>query len=257
MNNPARLLATLGILALLMPTAAPAADVRVFCSNPIEGPLAGLAEAFGRDTGHRVELVFGVSNALVKRLESGESADAVVLTRGTFEAALKTGVLVGASRTEVGRVGIGVVVRAGAAVPDVSTPDALRQALLDADSLVYNDIRRVSGAHFAGVLERLGIAAGVKDKSRRVDTDADVFAEIANGKGKDYGISTLTIIVADAGRTVRLAGPLPEALQNYEPYLAAVTASARAPDAAGAFLAFLTSPQARAMLAKRGVEPAR
>ena len=220
----------------------------------MEGPVAGLGEAFGRDTGHRVEFVFGVSNNLVKRLEGGEGADAVLLTRSTFEAAMRTGVLAGASRAEIGGVGIGVIVRAGAAAPDISTPDALRKALLAADSVVIN--QRASGAHFAGVLERLGIAAAVKDKSRRPELDAGVIDEVGRGRGKDLGISTLTIIMADGGKTVRLAGPLPGELQNCEPFLAAVTANAKSPEAAGDFIAFLTSPQTRATLAKRGVEPA-
>ena len=253
--GPARLLFAVGMLALLMPAGARAADIRVFCSNPMEGPVAGLGEAFGRATGHRVEFVFGVSTNLVKRLTGGESADAVLLTRSTFEAAIKAGILMNASRAEIGRVGIGVVVRAGAAGPDISTPDALKKALLDADSVVFN--QRVSGAHFAGVLELLGIAAAVKEKSMRPEIDAEVFEQVAGGKGRDLGISTLTIIMADGGKTVRLVGPLPVELQNYEPYLAAVTANARSPDAAGAFITFLASAQARATLAKRGVEQAR
>lgn len=257
MRCTARLLSRVAIVALLMPAASPAADIRVLVSNPVEGPIAAIAAPFSGATGHRAEFVFGVSTNLVQRLESGETADAVVLPRATFEAAAKSGLLAAASRTEVGRVGIGVVVRAGSATTDVSTPDALKRALLGADSIVYNDERRASGAHFARVLERLGIAAAVKDRSRRVETDARVFAEVAKGTGRDYGASTLTIIMADAGRTVRLAGPLPEELQNDEPYLAAVTASAGSPDAARAFIAFLTSPQARATLAQRGLEQAR
>lgn len=252
MRNATCSLLVAGMLALFAPSGAQAAEIRVLCSNPMEGPVAGLAAAFGRDTGHRVEIVFGVSTDLVKRLTGGERADVVLLTRSAFEPAIKSGLLVGASRVEVGRVGIGVIVRAGAAAPDVSTPDALRKAVLDADSLVFN--QRVSGAHFAGVLERLGIAAAVKDKSKRPEIDAGVFEEIGKGKGKDLGISTLTIVKADGGKRVRLAGPLPAELQNYEPYFAAVTASAKSPDAARAFIGFLTSPQTKATLAKRGVD---
>lgn len=255
MRNPTRLLFAAGVFALLLPAAARAADIRVFISNPMEGPVAGLAEAFGRSTGHRAEFVIGVSPDLVKRIAGGESCDAVLLTRSAFEAAIKNGILVGASRAEVGRVGVGVIVRAGAAVPDVSTTEALRKALLEADSVVYN--QRVSGAHFARVLERLGIADAVKGKSQRPELDAGVFEALQKGTGKDFGISTLTIIMADGGKRVRLAGPLPAELQNYEPYLAAVTANAKSPEAAKALVAFLTSPQTKATLAKRGVDQAK
>ena len=109
MKNSIRFLLAVGILALLVPVATQAADIRVFISDPMQGPVAGLAEAFGRDTGHRVEFVFGVSPDLIKRLAAGESADAVLLTRSAFEPAIKTGMLVGASRAEVGRIGVGVI----------------------------------------------------------------------------------------------------------------------------------------------------
>jgi len=221
----------------------------------MRGPVAGLADAFGRDTGHRVEFVFAISPELVKRLAGGEAADAVVLTRGSFDDAMKAGRVIGGSRTEVGRIGVGVMVRAGTTAPDISTPDALKKALLDADTLVFN--QRQSGTHFAGVLERLGIAGEVKAKSNRPEVDAGVFEHVRNGKGKDLAITNLTTIMADGGKTVRLVGPLPEQLQSYEPYLAGLTANAKSPDAAKAFIGFLTSPQTKATLAKRGVDQAK
>jgi len=256
MKNPFRSFAATGILAFVAAAASVhAADIRVFCAGPMQAPLAGIGESFGRDTGHRVELVFGPSPALIKRLVGGEAADVVVFPRGPFEDAVKTGKVAGASRIAVGRIGVGVMVRAGAAAPDISTPDALKRALLGADSLAFN--QRASGTHFAGVLERLGIAGDVKGKSKRPEVDLGVFEHVQKGKGKDLGISTLAAIMADGGKTVRLVGPLPGQLQNYEPYVAGLTANSKSPDAARAFIRFLTSPQTKATMAKRGVEQAK
>lgn len=252
MKSPVRFLLAVGILALLVPAAVEAADIRILCTNSIRGLLAGLGEAFARDTGHRVELEFGVTPDLVKRLAAGEAADAVLFVRGSFENAVKAGKVIAESRTEFGRIGVGVMVRAGTAAPDISTPDALKRALLGADSLAFN--QRVSGTHFAGVLERLGIAADVKGKTVRPEVDAGLFEYMRKSKGNDFGISTVTAIMADGGKTVRLVGPLPAQFQSYEPYLTGLTTNARSPDVAKAFIAFLASPQTKATLAKRGVE---
>jgi len=255
MKNPLRLLLAAGLLAVLVPPSIWAADVRVLAINPMRGPLSSLANSFGRDTGHRVEILFGTPNDLIKRLAGGETADVVVFTRTEFEGVMKTGKVVEGSRVEVGRVGVAVMVRAGAATPDVSTPDALKKALLDADSIAFN--QRASGTIFAGVLERLGIAAEVKGKTKRPEADAGVFENVRTGKGKDLGILSVAAIMGDGGKTVRLVGPLPGKLQTYEPYVVGLTTGARSPEAAKAFFAFLTSPQTKAILAKRGVEQAR
>lgn len=230
-----------------------AADIRVLCGDPISGPLAGLAETFGRDSGHRVELVFAPTIELVKRLAAGEPADAVLFIRRQFDNAVKTGRVIAASRTEFGRIGVGVMVRAGAPAPDISTTDALKNALLGADSVVFT--QRTSGTHFAGVLEHLGIADELKGRIVRAEFNAGVFEHVRKGKGKDLGIAAMTVIMEDGGKTVRLVGPLPAPLQSYEPYYAGLTVDAKSPDAARAFIRFLISPQTQATLAKRGLEP--
>jgi len=253
MKIPLRSFLTVGSLAFLLPVGAGAADIRVLCGDPISGPLAGLAETYGRDSGHRVELVFAPTIELVKRLAAGEPADAVLFVRRQFDNAVKTGRVMAASRTEFGRIGVGVMVRAGAPAPDISTANALKNALLGADSVVFNE--RTTGTHFAGVLERLGIADELKGRIVRAEFNAGVFEYVRKGKGKDLGFATMTVIMEDAGKTVRLVGPLPAPLQSYEPYYAGLTVDAKSPDAARAFIRFLMSPQTQATLAKRGVEP--
>lgn len=252
MKIPLGLFLVIGSLTVLLPAAVEAADIRVLCTNSLQGPLAGVADAFSRQNGHRVEFVFGSAPQLIKRLIDGEAADVVIFTPRSFENAVKTGKVIGESRTEIGRISVGIMVRTGTVAPEISTPESLKKALLEADSLVFN--QRTSGVHFARVLERLGIAGEVKSKSRRPEFDVGVFEEIHNGKGKDLGVTTLPAIMADGGKTVRLVGPLPAELQSYESFIAGLTANARSPAAAKALIAFLTSAQTKATLAKRGVD---
>jgi molybdate transport system substrate-binding protein len=241
-----------GILALLAgAAAAQAADIKVFCSLPIRHAMPGLADTFHRATGHRVDFVFDLSPDLAKQVAAGKPADLVILAQGYFEELAKTGKLAAGSRAVIGRVGVGLAVRAGVALPDISTRDALKRALLDADSLAYGEL--ASGVHFARVLEGLGIAAEVKAKSRRYIASDAVFEHILTGKGKDIGVGPMTQIIASSKKGLSLVGPLPAALQEYEPYIAGLPTSAKSPEAARAFVKFLASPSAVKALAAAGV----
>jgi molybdate transport system substrate-binding protein len=150
----------------------------------------------------------------------------------------------------VARAGIGLFVRADAtAVPRISTPGALQQALLGADAIVFNNV--ASGNYFATVLDRLGIAETVKAKITRA-SPADVVDRIVQGKGNDIGVGTVPLIIPD--KRVKLIGPLPGELQNYLIYVAAIMKDARSPDAAADFVRFLGSPDARATFKAAGAD---
>lgn len=243
----------MGIVASLAGTSvAHAAEIKVLSARPVQYAMPGLANEFHRDTGHRVEFVYETSPAIVKRLSSGEAADVILTTNNFFDRAVKSGNVIDGSRTVFGRIGVGVAVREGVAAPDVSTADALKRAVLQADSLSYTQL--ASGAHFAKVLERLGVAGDVKAKSRRFPATDEVFAHVLKGKGKDLGAGPVTQIIARKEKGLILVGPLPAELQNYEPYVAGLTKSASSPDVGRAFIKFLTSPPAQAAMAKTGID---
>jgi molybdate transport system substrate-binding protein len=145
-------------------------------------------------------------------------------------------------------VGIGLFVRAGVAVPDISTPESLKRALLSADALIFNNV--ASGNYFATVLERLDISEAVKGKVTRA-SPADVVTRIVQGKGTDIGVGVIPLILID--KRLTLAGLLPGELQNYLVYAAAITTNAPSPDAGKDFIRFLASPAARAAFTANGV----
>jgi molybdate transport system substrate-binding protein len=137
--------------------------------------------------------------------------------------------------------------RADGAAPDISTPEALKQALLSADALVFSNV--ATGNYFAMVLERLSISEEVKGKVIR-GSPADVAARVAQGKGNDIGVGTITLIGLD--KRLKLIGPLPGDLQSYLVYAAAIMANAPSPEAGRDFIRFLTSPSSQAALAAAG-----
>jgi molybdate transport system substrate-binding protein len=143
-------------------------------------------------------------------------------------------------------------VRADASPPNIATTEALKQALLGADSIVYNTAS--SGQYIAKMIEKLGIADQVKAKTTLYADAAAVVAHVAKGKGNEIGFSPVPEIKMSEPKGVKLVGPLPADIQNYTTYGAAELASATSKDAAKAFLAYLATPEAKQTLASAGIQ---
>lgn len=229
-----------------------AAELRVLSAGAVEPALVGLADAFRRDTGHQVELSFATAPALRSKVTAGESADILIAPPAVIEDFVKDGKVVAEGRAAIGRVGVGVAVRADVPVPDVSTPETLKKALLGADSLVYNEAS--TGIYFARLLERLGIAGEVKGKTTRYPDGASVFEHLRKGKGNEIGVGAITEIIVYTKKGLKLVGPLPAEIQNYTTYTAGLMAGAKSPEPARAFIRFLTSPPAKAAFAAAGID---
>jgi molybdate transport system substrate-binding protein len=234
------------ILSTMRP--ADAADIKVFCDRPLEPALMRMIESFHRDSGHAVKFVFGLSPVLHKRVIEGETGDLVIVQPNFIEGLVKAGKVVAGDHPVIARVSIGFMVRAGANAPDVSTPDAMKQALLKVDTLVFNNV--ATGNAFAKILERLGIADALKDKIVRMGPD-EVTTRILQGTGNELGVGPTPLILAD--KRLKLAGALPAELQSYILYAAAPMTNTQAPDAAKEFIRFLASPQAKEQFAAAGV----
>jgi molybdate transport system substrate-binding protein len=238
----------------LVPAAVASADeITVLCPRGVQSPLTAIAERFGADSGHRVRFAYGTAGAIARRATEGEPADSgITAARGLGDLRAR-GVGVTGTRVSVGAVGVGIAVRAGTPKPDVSTPDALKAALLAAPSLGYADPARggQGGTHFAKVIEQLGLTETLRSKTRLFPEGLEALERTAAG---EVGLSAAPIseIVPLAGLT--LAGPLPPSLQARLAYAAALLAKAKSPEAARAFLAALATPGAREILARGGLD---
>lgn len=251
MNKLLCALAMFGLTALLSVStqAQSQGKIKVLSDEPLQLASLPIAEAFRHNTGHQVEYVFGPSPVLAKKVLEGEIAD-VLLVQPNFVAELiKSGKVLPGQHPVIGRVGFGLAARADAPARDTSTVEAFKQVVLNADALIFND--RASGNHFATILERLNIAEAVKTKVVRLPPAA-VFERVSQGKGNDIGVGTIPQI--NANKNLRLIGPLLPEFQSHIVYAAAPMSNATSPEVAKAFIAFLVSPAAKALLSANGVD---
>lgn len=251
MRTTIRVLGTILIVTLMVcqPDARAQEKVKVMSDGPLEPALVRIGEAFSRETGNQVEFVFGTSPVVHKKVATGETADVLIIQPDFIAELVKTGKVIRGENPIVGRVGLGLATRADQSAPNISTTEALKQALLKADSLIFNNV--ASGNYFAKVLDRLGIAEAVKTKVIRAEP-AVVFDRVIQGKGNDIGVGTIPLINTTKG--LRLIGPLPAELQSYIVYAAAQMASTTSLQSGKVFISFLVSPAAKAVFAANGVE---
>ena len=238
------------------PPAAAAADLKVISAGAVRGLIAEIIDDYSRQTGQKFDFTIGTTGQLRNIIASGQHADLIIVSAPLMGELEKTGKLTSGSRAELGRVGIGVAIREGAAAPDVSTPEALKKALIDARSVAYTNPAEggTSGIYFAGVAERFGIGDDIKKKAVMTRGGREAAIEVAEGRAE---VAIVFMSEAAAVKGVRLAGPLPPALQDYSAYAAAIPASSTDPAAARAFIAALTSAAMAERWRRNGFEPPR
>jgi molybdate transport system substrate-binding protein len=191
-------------------------------------------------------------SSIPSRLERGEAADVVIVAAAALEQLIEDGRVVAGSRVDLARSGIGMVVRAGVAKPDISSVEALRRALLGAKSIAFS--ASVSGVYLSTELfPRLGIAEQVMAKSRRIEGER-VGAVVARGEA-EIGFQQVSELLPVPG--VDYVGPLPPEVQRITVFSAGVTVASGNQDAARALIAFLTSPEAAETIRRSGLEPFR
>jgi molybdate transport system substrate-binding protein len=240
------------VAILLAPGVAAAAEVKVLTAGAFKQVLLALIPGYGQASGNKVAVDNDTVGALVMRIEGGEAFDIAVLSPAAIDDLVKNGKVVPGSNTPLAKVGIGVVVKEGAAKPDIGSVDAFKQALLAAKSVAYIDPAAggSSGIYVASLLQKLGIAEAVKPKAKLIPGGA-VAAHVANGEA-ELGIHQISEIIPVKG--VTLVGPLPAEIQNYTTYAAGIGASAKEAAAASALVKVLSGPDAAAVLTAKGMQ---
>jgi molybdate transport system substrate-binding protein len=239
-------------LSVAMP-AAHAAELEVPVSIALRGPVAEVAAAFEKRSSHTVKITLAAPGEIVAALQAGRRADVVVLTNSAL-AELDGKGLVRRDRVLLATTGFGLATRSGDLAPDISTPDALRAALLGASKVIYNDPKVTpSGQLLLRVAERLGVAEQVKAKSQVVAAATHMITLAKDAS--DGTVVALTVLIEAAGHPgVKLVGPLPKELQVSLPYSAVLGARPQDEVAAQAFLEALASAQAKQAYVAGGFE---
>ena len=245
------------IVATYSGITADAAEIRVLASGSLKGALSQLAPDFQKSSGNMATIEYGPAGAIMGRIQKDDAADVVIVSRSQIEKLQSSGKVLPESLVNIAGIALGVAVRKGAPKPDISSVEAFKRSLLSARSIGYRDpaTGSTSGTYAANLLERLGIAEDLKPKLRLDRTEGDVpenvFLAVARGE-IEMQIGQITEIVIAPG--VELAGPLPGEIQNTTVMAAGIVATSKAPDAARAFIRFISSPSARSVLKATGFQ---
>jgi molybdate transport system substrate-binding protein len=235
--------------------AAIAAEIKVVSGGAFKQVLSALVAQYEKESGNKVDVIYQTVGQHLALIRDGkEEFDVAVLTPEGIDGLAKEGKVVPGTRTDLAKVGVGVVVKAGAPLPDISTDDAFKRALLAAKSVAYIDPKAggSSGIYVAGLLKRLGIAEEVNAKAVLVQGGA-VADHVADGEA-EIGVHQISEILPVAG--VTLVGPLPADIQNFTVYSAGVGTAAKDAAAAKGFVQFLSGSHALPIIKAKGMEPA-
>ena len=213
--------------------------------------LNAAALVFAEHSGVEARFTYEPPLDLGRRVAGGEAADIVVSSPAVVAELAKAGKVLGEGQMHLGRVGVGVVVREGVPLPDISSPQALKDSLIAADAVVYNTAS--SGTYIDGMLRKIGAYDLIEHKLVRLWDGTAVMHHLMEGKAKEFGFGGITDILGYRDRGLRLVGPLPAEIQNYASYSAAVITAAPNPEAAKAFLAYLASAEGRALFVANGI----
>lgn len=239
--------------ALLWAMVARADDIKILTTGILKGAFTPIATEFERQTGHKVTMSWGPSSgnspeASPVRVCSGEALDVLIMVDTGMDL-VRSGHFVPQHRRDVAVSGIGVAVKTGRPLPDISTTAAFRQALMAAKSVGYSE--GASGTHFIKVVvPKLGLTDAMASKGHVVLGRRFVGDELADGV-VELGVQQLSELKLEPGITV--VGPLPDELQKFSVGPAAVSSKAKVPEAGRQFLDFLNTPFAHNAIRDSGL----
>jgi molybdate transport system substrate-binding protein len=229
----------------------PDVQLKVISAGAVKRGVARIAEEFERQTGSRVTVEFATGPEVRKRIEAGEAADVIVAPPAIMDEFAKAGKIDAESRGFIGRSRMGVVIHASAAKPNLDNTDAFKKVMLEASAVVHN--RASSGLYAAKLLERLALTKPLGRKVVVVDSGSAVMQYVADHPTAAVGLAQISelMVMIEKGCAVKLAAPLPDAIQNFTSYDAAATANA--PEAARALARSLASDDAKKIFAETGI----
>src|SRR5918999_5959390 len=207
-----RLLLAMG--AMMAVANASGQDLAVLSAGAVEPGLRAALARYDK----KVAVTFNTAPQIRERIEKkGEKFDIVIVPPAVMDAFAEAG-RVDPERVMLGRVGQGIAVRPGAPVPDISSVEALKRAMLEADSVVFN--RATGGQYIESMLRKIGVDDPIENKNTRYSSAAQVMDHLLKGKGREIGFAPMTEIMQYKDKGLRFVGPLPAEVQQYNAYVA-------------------------------------
>jgi molybdate transport system substrate-binding protein len=246
---------TFVVSTLAMSQPAHSADLKVISGGAFKQVLNALAAQYEKESGNKIDVTYRTVGQHVELIEDDkENFDVAILTPDAIAALVKDGKIVAGSNSDLAKTGVGVVVKQGAPLPDISTVDAFKKALLSAKSVAYIDPKAggSSGIYVGKLLEQLGIADAVNAKAVLVHGGA-VATQVADGEA-EIGVHQISEILPVKGAV--LVGPLPAEIQSFTTYAAGVSSTASNAATASEFVKFLTGTDALPIIKAKGMQPA-
>jgi molybdate transport system substrate-binding protein len=241
----------LGLALVLSPIAdVQAAELQILAGGAMTGPLGELGAQFERASGHKLVFRFGTTPELIKLATTGGLFDLGVVPREVLKDAAARARFAAEPTTDIARVGLGVAVRSGAPKPDVGTSEALKQTLLKAQSIATIPAS-AAGAQVLRVFESLGISEAMKAKTKVQTAPAQIVEAVAKGEA-ELGVFLINVLTAPG---LDVVGPFPAELQQEVVFTASVAADTKEAEAAKAFITYLTTAAAAAVIKAKGMEP--
>jgi molybdate transport system substrate-binding protein len=231
-------------------SATQAAEIKVIAANAIKEAYLELVPAFEKASGHNVTTIWGGTEGVAKRIRDGEVVDIVIIAAPNIDRLILEGKLVAGSRADFAKSGVGIAVRAGLPKPDISSGDAVKRAVLAAESVAYSS--GPSGFYLADMFKKMGITDQIKDKVKQPASGVQVSELMARGEA-DLGFQQVSELLHAKG--IDYLGPLPADIQNITAFSAGLHTAAPAPEAAKALVRFLTAPEAGPTIKTTGMEP--
>lgn len=236
--------------ALVLSPVAEAAELKVIAGGSMTASMNALAPDFEKATGHKLIIHFDSTPNIITRVTSGTPFDVAVVPVDVFkDAAAKARFAPGAT-VDIARVGYGVITRAGAPRPDIATPEAFKQTLLNAQSVAFLPAS-AAGAYVLKTFDRLGIGEAIKAKTKVQAAPAEIAQAVARGDA-ELGVFLTNVLIAPG---VELVGPFPADLQQELVFTAAVAADAKETAVAKTLIDYLKTPAATAVIKAKGMTP--
>ena len=224
--------------------------IRLLASNSIRAVMGELIPQFERAEGVSISVSYDPAKVMLARIAKGETGDLAITGSGAIDELVKQGKILAGSRRVFARCRVGVAVLAGKPKPDISSVETLKRALLRARSVAYTQ-EGASGMHFAGVIERLGIADEVKAKAVR--QPGGLVGELVAAGKAEIAIQQIPELLAVPG--IELVGPLPAEIQLVTVSSAGIFAGSKHVETAQRFIELFLTPAAAQVMKARGLDP--